>query len=198
MRAAAPNQKSLMIRTISGNIAFLLLFSIRTFAGQSADTGKKVISTPMDISDYKGRLNDLQTFIDSNFFTVEYEGFENPMHPFKVGFINRTDSLKFCTMTVLQCWVQRIDTFYSFFMILKRSAAVKRHITSVYGNCDVSALVTAEGINMSDSLFMWRRGHLRIDEQPYYNISGIPKFEDCDLIIFGNMKFEQLLLDTLK
>ena len=187
-----------MIKTVSCSIAFLCLFTSRSFAGQPPDTVKREVSTSMDISEYVDQPDDLETFIDSNFVTVKYDGFENPMYPFKVNFINRTDSLKFCAMNVQQCWVQRIDTFYSFFMIIKRTAVIKKRITSVFGNCSISASVTAEGIHIDDSLFIWSSGHINIDQNKYYNISRNPKFEECELIIFGNMRFKQLLLERLK
>jgi hypothetical protein len=180
-----------MTKTVSCNILFLCLIAGRSFGGQPSDTIKKEIGTSIEISDFIGRPNDLKSFIDSNFDSVVDDDFRNPMLPYRVDFISRTDSLKFCGMILQQCWVQKIDTLYSFFMIIKQTSDIKNHISGVYGNCNVAASVTAEGININDSLFLWRLGHVNIDQSRYYNVFRDPKFEECDLIIFGNMKFTQ-------
>jgi len=187
-----------MIKMVSYSIVFLCLLTSRSFAAQPADTIRREVSTSMDISEHIDQPNDLKTFIDSYFDRTVYEGFNNPMLPFRVNFINRTDSLKFCGMTLQQCWVQKIDTLYSIFMIIKQTADVTKHITSVYGNCSGSASISAEGIHIDDSLFFWDLGYINIDQSKYYNITQNKKYEECELIVFRNMRRSQLILEGPK
>jgi hypothetical protein len=146
----------------------------------------------MDISDFIGRQSDLHSFIDGNFDPVEYEGFENPVHPFKVDFINRIGSLKFCTMPIQQCWVRKVDTLYAFFIIVKTTADVQKNISNRYGKYDISASITTQGVPVGGQIFMWHSEQLDIEVSSYFNTFKIPKYEKCDLIICRNMTRRQL------
>lgn len=72
----------------------------------------------MEIADIIARQYDLSRFIHDNFDKVDYDDttksvFQNPIFPYKVDFINRTDSLKFCNMSIQQCWLKKIDSLYA-------------------------------------------------------------------------------------
>jgi hypothetical protein len=139
----------------------------------------------IDIADFIGKQANLDSFIVCNFDKVDTAatGLFSPTI-YKVDFINRTDSLKFCAMSIQQCWVKRVDSLYAFIIIVKRSAHAHTYISKVYGESDVSALVSGGGdITIDDSIFIWRRGHLTIDLMPYYNISKLPKYDSCDEVI---------------
>ena len=147
----------------------------------------------MNISDFIGRQNDLESFIDCNFDKVQYDGFEKPVYFYKVDFINKTPCLKFCTMSIQQCWVKKIDTSYTFFIIIKSTADVQKKISARYGRWDVSGFITTQGTPVGGSHFIWRREHVNISVESYINIFRIPKYEMCELVIFGNMKPNQLM-----
>jgi hypothetical protein len=149
-------------------------------------------SNSMDISNFIGGRSDIEYFIDSYFDKVEYDGFNNPIFPFKVNFINKEDSMKFCTMNIQQCWVQKIDTLYSFFIVIKRAADLQKNISAKYGRWNISGQVAAQGIPIGGGLAMWSKENLNITLRTYFNALQIPEYEMCDLVIIGNMKSSQL------
>ena len=75
----------------------------------------KPIDKSMDIADVIEKKNDLGKFINEHFDSVVYE---EPFGPFpgnRVHLINKTDSFKFCTMNVQQCWVKKTRYLICFF-----------------------------------------------------------------------------------
>jgi hypothetical protein len=149
-------------------------------------------SNSMDISDVVGGKSNLDSFIDCNFDKVEYPGFESPIFLSNVNFINKNDSLKFCTMDIQQCWVKRIDTCFAFFIVIKRTNDIRKNISAKYGGYDVTAWATSEGTPIGTGIFIWRKRQLLIYLESYLNILKTPRYEMCDLIICGNMTFDQI------
>jgi len=146
----------------------------------------------MNISDFIGSQSDLDSFIDCNFNKVEYHGFESPIFLSNINFINKNDSLKFCMIGIQNCWVKRIDTCYAFFIVIKRTNDIRKNISAKYGGYDVAASATSEGTPIGNGIFIWRKRHLLIYLESYLNILKTPRYEMCDLIICGNMTFDQL------
>ncbi len=115
----------------------------------------------MDIATFTARQGERDSFISSNFSKVEY-GLENPLRFYKVNFINRTDSLRFCTMNIKQCWVKKKNDLYEFFMLIKKTEDIEEHIAAVYGPCNASSVITTQGIPIGDGLLFWKKDHLNI------------------------------------
>ena len=149
-------------------------------------------SRSMDIADIMVNQRSLDSFIQSNFDKAGY-GSVNPLIYYKIDYVNRTDSLTFCSMSIVQCWVRRTDSLYAFFILVKRSANSRKNITEKYGSPTIMARIDTQGIPIGAGLFMWRKEQLNIELTTYFNTAGIPKYEMCDLIICGNSKRDQLL-----
>jgi|SRR6185312_5178161 len=149
-------------------------------------------SKSMDISEILDRPGEIENFVRANFDRVEYDQVLSPVFPFKADFVNRVDSLKFCSMHIQQCWIKKVNTLFAFFMVVKRTSEIERNITSIYGKCDAVGSIYAEESPIVDSLFMWHRGNIYVETNSYYNFLRLPNCEMCDLIILRNMSRNQL------
>jgi len=153
------------------NIFAAIIFSALFFSCISKHNNQS-----MEIADVIKGQYDLDRFIHDNFDKIDYgdtakSGFGNPTFPYKMDFINRTDSLKFCTMNIQQCWLKKINDLYAFFIIIKTTADVQKNISTVFGKCSASAMITSQGTSIGNGLFVWRREDLNIDQMSYFNLS---------------------------
>ena len=96
-------------------------------------------------------------------------------------------------MNVQQCWVKKIDTLYAFFIIIKTSAEIEKHISKRFGKWETTAEISAQGGRIGDDLFSWSAGQMEIDVSSFFNPIGVSKFEGCDLVICRNMTYRQLI-----
>jgi hypothetical protein len=147
----------------------------------------------MDISDFVGKKDDLEKFINENFDSIEYEELWNPLLFYRVNFVNKTDLLTFCTMNVQQCWVKRVGKLYAFFILIKKSAEVEKHISERFGKWEVRGEISTNDGPMGDDLFSWTVGEVKIDASSYSNAFRVKRYEMCDLVICRNMTRAQLL-----
>jgi hypothetical protein len=129
---------SIVMRTSGGIRRFALIFIVSTAVYSCA---LKPTSKSMDISDFIEKKDDLAKFIKENFDTVEYEEPFSPIPFYRVNLVNKTESLKFCTMNVQQCWIKKSDTLYAFFILIKTSAEIEKHISKRYGKWESKALL---------------------------------------------------------
>lgn len=147
----------------------------------------------MDISDFIEKKDDWDKFINENFDSVEYEEPFSPLPFYRINLVNKTEFLKFCTMDVQQCWVKKIDSLYAFFILIKRSAEIEKHISKRYGKWETRAEISIQGDPLGGDLFSWSAGQLKIDVSSYINMFQVSRYEMCDLVVCRNMTFGQLL-----
>lgn len=182
---------SIFMRTSQKIVRLSLLFVVSTavYSYYLNPVGKS-----MDISDLIEKKGDIEKFIKENFDSVEYEeAWKNPLPFHRVNLVNKTDSLKFCTMNVQQCWVKKIDTLYAFFILIKTSAEIEKHISKRYGVWETKAEISIQGDPLGGDLISWSAGQLKIDLSSYFNTAQIPRYEMCDLVVCRNMTYAQLL-----
>lgn len=147
----------------------------------------------MDISDFIEKKDGLEQFITENFNYVEYEQSCNPLLFERVNLVNKTDSLRFCTMNIEQCWIKKIDTLYAFFILIKTSAEIEKHISRRYGIWETRTEISIQGDRLGGDLFSWSAGQLKIDVSSYFNVFRVPRYEMCNLVVCRNMTYGQLL-----
>ena len=170
-------------------LKFALLFIVSTAVYSCA---LKPTVKSMDISDFIEKKDDLEKFINENFDSVEYKVPSNPLFFYRVNLINKTESLKFCTMNIQQCWVNKIDTLYGFFILIKTSAEIEKNISKIYGKWETRSEGNIDGHSLGDE-FSWSAGKLKIDVSSYSNPLGIPKYDMCKLVMCNKMTINQLL-----
>lgn len=180
---------SILMRTSRVIVKFALLFVVSTAVYSCA---LKPIGKSMDISDFTEKTDDLEKFINENFDSVEYEEPFSPLPGDWVSLINKTESLKFCTMNVQQCWAKKIDTLYAFFILIKTSAEIEKHISERYGIWETRGEISIQNERLGGDLFSWNAGQVKIDVSSYFNIWQVPRYEMCDLVIYRNMSITQL------
>jgi hypothetical protein len=147
----------------------------------------------MDISDFLEKKGDLEKFINENFDSVEYDELRGPLLLYRVNFVNKKESLKFCTMSVQQCWVKKIDKLYAFFILIKTSAEVEKHISERYGKWEVKGEISTQDGPIGGDLFSWSAGQVKIDVSSYFNTFRVARYEKCELVICRNMTLSQLI-----
>jgi hypothetical protein len=153
----------------------------------------KPVKNSMDISDFIEKKDDLERFVNENFNRIEYEEPFSPLPGKRVKLVNNTDSLKFCTMSIQQCWVKKVDNLYAFFIIIKTSAEIEKRISNRYGKWETKAEISIQNERIGGDLFSWNAGQVKIDVSSYINILHDPRYEMCDLIVCRNMTYTQLL-----
>jgi hypothetical protein len=169
-------------------IPTLFFVSMATCSCTLESTGKS-----MDISDVIKKDSDLDRFIYENFDSVEYDTFQNPLLSYRVNFVNKTGPIRFCTMNIQQCWVKKAGRMYAFFMLIKKSAEVERHISDRYGKWEVRGDVSTKDGPIGNNLFMWTLGDVKIDISTYLNTFRDPRYEFCELVICRNMTHSQMM-----
>ena len=147
----------------------------------------------MDISDFLEKKVDLDKFINENFDSVEYDKLWGPLPFYQVNLVNKAESLKFCTMNVQQCWVKKIDTLYAFFILIKTSAEVEKHISDRYGKWENKGEISTQDGPIGGDLISWSAGEVKIDVSSYFNVHRVSRYEKCELVICRNMTFRQLM-----
>jgi hypothetical protein len=147
----------------------------------------------MDIADFLEKKDDLDKFINEHFDSVQYEQGHNPLLYERINLINKTDSLKFCTMNVQQCWVKQIDSLYAFFILIKTSPEIEKYISRRYGIWETRAEISIQGDQLGGDLFSWSAGAFEIDVSTYFNVTQVPRYEMCDLVVCRNMTYQQLM-----
>jgi len=145
----------------------------------------------MDISDFFGKKDEMK-FIDENFESIEYDSLRSPLLTYRVNFVNRIENLKFCGLTIQQCWVKKTGRLYAFFMIIKKSREVEKRISGRYGKWEVQGEISTQDGPLGGTLFMWSAGDIKIDLCTYFNTFRVPKYENCELVICRNMTLRQL------
>ena len=168
---------------------FALIFII---SGTNYSCALKTADRSMDISDVIERKNHLDDFITKNFENIYYEFPAKPLPFYSVHLINKTRSFEFCNMNIEQCWVKKIDTLYAFFILIKKSAEIEKHISQRYGKWETSAEIVSQNGIIDGDLFSWRVGDLKIDVSTYFNTSANPRYDECCLVVCRNMTHGQL------
>lgn len=181
---------SLFMKTSWGTIRFTLLILLGTVIYSGI---LKPAVTSMDIADLIEKKGDLGRFIRMNFDSVEYVQFRTPLPFMQVNLVSHTDALTFCTMNVQQCWVKRVGVLYAFFMLIRRSDEIEKHISKRFGIWETRGGISIGGDPPDDEMISWNAGPVKIDVSQYINVLDVPKYEMCDLVVCGNMTYRQLL-----
>lgn len=147
----------------------------------------------MDISDFLENKDDIERFINENFTRFKDEELLSPLRIYQVNLINKTESLTFCTMDVQQCWIRKIDTLYAFFILIKTSADVEKHISERYGRWQMVSEIGTQDGRIGGNLFSWNADKMEINMTSFFNPLAVAKYEQCELVICSNLTFSYLI-----
>ena len=180
----------IFVNTSREIVRFALLFIVSTAV---YSCGLKPTGKSMDISDFIENKYDLEKFINENFEDIEYQESSNPLLVFQVNRINKTESLKFCSMNVQQCWVKQIDTLYAFLFLLNDLLKLKSISPNdmVYG--ETRGEISIQDSCIGGDLFSWNTGQMEIDVSQFLNSFQVPRYEMRDLVVCRDMSITPLL-----
>jgi len=137
----------------------------------------------------KDRLN---KFIAENFESIAPSE-QNPIFPFKTNYKSKIKAITFCNITPIDSWVLKEDTSYTFFLLLKNNENVFNAITKTYGHHTVEAEAEVNNVNMGIS-YSWDKPTVEIHLRKFINDEDYPKYEDCYMVVVGNMMYKDIVI----
>jgi len=145
-------------------------------------------SNSLEITEW---VKDKQLF--DNQIKENYEDFKtdrsSPIFPLKANFKAKSKSLYFCDIPVLDSWLFKLDSSYTFYFIVEPGDHLVESISKKFGPHNVEGSIEINYISFPTT-FYWD-GDVNIILGKYHNILGDEKYDNCYRIIFGNMSFDR-------
>jgi len=146
----------------------------------------------MEINKYLKTEQDINVLVSEHFLKLDYS-YKNPIFPYKINYISKNLKLTFCHIPVIDGWVLKNGHFFTFFILVETDSAIVKSISNVYGNHD-----TESNVEINDNLnapitYYWHLKELNIILAKFYNVRQINKYNNCSMIIIGNMDYKSIV-----
>jgi hypothetical protein len=144
----------------------------------------------MDIAEWFKDSVFFENQIKENYLDFKSETW-SPIHPFKANFKAKSTLLYFCSIPILDSWLLKLDSCYTFYFIVKSDPNLRERISKIFGSHSEESTIEIN-YNSYPTAYHWD-GEKKIILRKYYNILGDSKYDNCFQIIFGNMSFKSLI-----
>lgn len=165
----------------------IIFFSFTNF--ESCHYSKKKMEITTVIKE-KRITND---FVSKNFEHVS-SSYHNPIFPCKVNYKKKTSvTTSFCNFPVVECWMLKKDSLYTFFLLIKNDSQLVKGISKIYGEHLMESEVEMNDNYMYSTSYYWEIGRVNIVLNNFRNVYRVPNFDDCVLVSIGNMKYSEII-----
>ena len=152
----------------------------------------------MEITKIIENEKEIDKFILKNFELVS-SSYKSPIFPYKVNFKKKTKATAyFCNLPLVDSWVLKQDSRYTFFLILKNDVELVAEISKKYGKQLIESEFEVNNNYIGDTSYYWEVGHINIVMNKFSNIDKITKYYNCSLIAIGNMNYSEIITVPLK
>jgi hypothetical protein len=146
----------------------------------------------MEINENIGRKEKVEAFIEANFVPVN-SYYKNPIFPYKINYRSRDSGITFCSLPIVDCWILKCGTSYTFFMLIRNVPDLVNVISNYYGSHSMESSVEIDDRSLAGTSYFWERGDFSIILSKYLNIERINKYENCRMINIGNMPYKSIV-----
>jgi hypothetical protein len=142
-------------------------------------------------------INDdnIGNFVSKNYQKVAH-GYINPIYPYQVNYIAKDCDGMFDTIPVVGSWALMKDTLFTFYIMLKDDFRQMRMNSIISKYCGPPLAESNVEINYngpSGNIYYWKYNKLEVTLEKFINVRNGIKYENCGLLIIGNMKYRSLL-----
>jgi hypothetical protein len=169
-----------MIKILNVSV-FLFLFSF---------SNKKNYSF-LEINNYIGKGKNIDALLDAKFFRSDSTS-RNLTIFFKYNYRLNGNSLSFCSIPVVDCWVFKLHSKYNFIILLDKNSDFFASITKYYGKHDIETQIEVNDVAFPISC-SWNSKDVKITIRDFLNMWKIPKYSNCVLVTIGNMEFKDII-----
>ena len=134
------------------------------------------------------RSNKVDSFIANKLDSVG-TSYRNPIFPYKVNFKSRGDSITFCGVPVIDYWALKLDSSYTFFLLVKQSSSLVSLISQIYGRqeSEIESEINSQSTSLTS--YAWETDSGTILLRSFMNVEMDKKHYGCSLIVIGNMRY---------
>lgn len=131
-------------------------------------------------------------FITNKFDSVG-SSYKNPIFPYKINYKIKDKEVTFCGVPVVDCWALKSNSSYTFFMLIKHSANLVNAISKNYGQHDTETEIEINDRPSSPTSYSWESEKVNIFLRSFRNVEKDKKYEDCLMVIIGNMSYYEIV-----
>ena len=146
----------------------------------------------MEINRYLKTEQDINVLVSKHFLKSDYS-YINPIFPYKINYSSKNLKLSFCNIPVIESWVLKNGHFFTFFILVENDSIIVKSISNVYGNHDTESNVEINDNPNSPITYYWHLKELNIILRKFYNVRQINKYNNCSMIIIGNMDYKSIV-----
>ena len=146
----------------------------------------------MEINDAIKNEKSINSFIETYFEPVT-PFYKNPLFPLKINHKSKGRTITFCNITPVDSWALKLDSSFTFFLLIKDSVKVFNAITKNYGGHSIESEAAVNDVSMGIT-YDWENPPIQISLKQFINDEDFPEYEDCYLIRIGNMNFKDIVI----
>ncbi len=171
---------------IGFNITSILLLSLFVSCVNQNNS-----NSTMEISNYIKYDKNLENLINKA-YEAPNSFYTNPIYPFKVSYKNTSNQQLFCNIPIVASWIRVTGNNFTFFIIVKNNENILPFVIKKYGAPNFYSETEINRIDTNGKSYFWTSNHLNIIINKFYNLTKNEKFDNCSIIIFGNMNYNDL------
>jgi hypothetical protein len=176
-------------RGLSGQSSVRLVFAICLVGLVGCNIKPKLQC--MDINNVLLGSGGIDEFLQTRCQKLD-SSYRNPIYPYNVNYKISDTGVKFANLPLVESWVLKIETSFTFFLMLKDNAAspdLVEVISKYYGSHFMESNVEIGSHFNTGNTFYWRTEKLKIMLERFPNVRTDKKYDNCDMLIIGNMDY---------
>lgn len=152
---------------------------------------KETMIQQMEINDFISQKK-IDLLIRTHFIALNPEN-NNPIFPYKINFHLQSRRITFCSIPVIDGWGLISKNNYTLFLLLPK-LDLHDAILRTYGRSFNTMEIEIDGRSDPDPMYSWDSSEVKIIIHKYRSLEKRKDYDNCYMVIIGNMNYEDVVL----